>query len=129
MEILPYICGMEKKETLNNRLKKTKLNKQWFPFECWGIKGLIKIRVISISFVQGYFDSVEGFVYGIGYNIEVDMRECMSSYNMTKRPNNFNRDIRHAFRYGKESCEAFTIMKYIGCDGSWKRIETIKYKK
>jgi len=114
------------KDILNNRLKKTKLNKQWFPFNHLDTKG--EIRIISVNHVTTYGGCN---VNEIGYNIEVRFTSIPSNWKgrmMVNRPKYRNSELRHIFRWGDGECNALSIMKFLGADCNYSTVKTIKIK-
>lgn len=115
------------KDILNNRLKKTKLNKEWFPFDHLGGKG--EIRIISVNHVVRYHYGVD--LQEIGYNVEVKFTSVPSDWrgrNMLRSSKYRNNEIRYIFRWGEGQCNAISMMKFIGADCRNNTIKTIKVK-
>ena len=113
------------KDILNNRLKKTRLNKKWFPFDHLGSKG--EIRIISVTHVVRY----GGDLQEIGYNLEVKFTSVPSDWRgryMLRSSKYRNNEIRHIFRWGEGQCNALSMMKFLGADCRNNTIKTIKVK-
>lgn len=122
----PYICGMENlKDILNNRLKKTKLNKKWYPFDYHGTKG--EIRIISVHDVDSYLEKISG----VGYNIEVKITAVPETWRgryMLRDPKYRNNEIRNIFKWGEGGFIGLSMMRFLGADCSYNTIKTIKLK-